>query len=54
MIYSTINDLIMLFNISLKVLHFDNIVSIIGRFYCKPEIPVNAHFVCKMEEGLNL
>ena len=45
MIYSTIYVLIMLF-ISLQV-YFDNIISIVGYFYCKLEIPVNAHLVCK-------
>ena len=37
MTYSTVNDLIMLFNISLKALYFDNISLIIGCFCRKTD-----------------
>ena len=42
MTFRKIYALNMLGNVSLKVMYFDNI-SFIGRVYCKPEIPVNAH-----------
>ena len=44
MAFSIINALIMLFNISLKVLHFDNISLLLT--VCKLEIVVNVHCVC--------
>ena len=44
MIYTTINNWGGCCYICFKAVYFDNLTLNIGRFYHKPEIPVNAHF----------
>ena len=44
MMYTAINNSGGCCYICLEALYFNNL-TIIGRFYRKPEIPVNAHFV---------